>query len=311
MDFALAGLGLVILVVAGDVLVRGAINLSLRLGIPALIVGLTIVAFGTSAPELLVSVQAVLEDVPGIAIGNVVGSNIANILLVLGLPAMLFGMNTSRCNSRESYAQMVMVSVLFLGLAVFGALTWVTGLLLLAIYAGILLNEVRNARAHRAEYGEVTLEGADPHMAWWKIMAFLAVGLAGLPIGANMLVDSATSIARSFGISETVIGLTLVAVGTSLPELATTLVAAMRRHADVALGNVIGSNIANILAILGISSLFGTIPIPDEIRQFDMWVMLAVALLILPFAYLKKDISRVVGAVLTAGYVSYVVVLLI
>ena len=307
MEFVLAGVGLVVLVVAGEALVRGAVNLSLRLGIPALIVGLTIVAFGTSAPELLVSVQAVLEDVPGIAIGNVVGSNIANILLVLGLPAMMFGMNTSRCNSRESYAQMVAVSVLFLGLAVFGVLTWVAGLLLLAIYAGILMNEVRNARAHRAEYGEVALEGADPHMAWWKILAFLGVGL----VGANILVDSATSIARSFGISETVIGLTLVAVGTSLPELATTLVAAMRRHADVALGNVLGSNIANILAILGISSLFGSIPIPDEIRQFDMWVMLVVALLILPFAYFRKDISRLAGAVLTLGYVSYVVVLLI
>ncbi len=315
MDFLLATVGLVILVVAGDALVRGAVNLSLRLGIPSLIVGLTIVAFGTSAPELLVSVQAVLRDVPGIAIGNVVGSNVANILLVLGLPAMLFGMNTSACETRQSYLQMIAVTVLFILLAFFGALTWMSGLLLLAFYAAVLLNEIRNARQHRRENGTnnagMDLESADPHMRWWKIAAYLAVGLVGLPFGADILVDSATAIARNFGISETVIGLTLVAVGTSLPELATTTVAAWRRHAEVALGNVIGSNIANILAILGVSSLVGTIPIPPEIVGFDMWVMLAVALVLFRFAYLRKDISRLWGAGLMLGYVAYVIALLI
>ncbi len=311
MDFLFAGIGLVILVAAGDALVRGAVNLSLRLGIPALIIGLTIVALGTSAPELLVSIKAVQDDAPDIAMGNVIGSNIANILLVLGLPAMFFGMNTSRCDSRQSYIQMLTVTLLFIAISFLGALTWKIGLLLLALYAAVLLNEVRNARAHREENGVPDLEGADPHMPWWKIAAFLVVGLVGLPFGAGMLVESATSIALTFGISEAVIGLTLVAVGTSLPEMATTLVASWRRNADVALGNVIGSNIANILAILGSASLFGTIPISEEILRFDIWVMLAVAVLIFPFAFLKKDISRLWGAGLTLGYVGYVVILLI
>ena len=309
-DFLIAGLGLIFLVFAGDALVRGAVNLSLRLGIPALIVGLTIVAFGTSAPELLVSIKAVLDNAPGIAIGNVIGSNIANVLLVLGLPAMLFGMQTSHCDTRQSYFQMVAVTLLVTALAFLGALTWKTGLLLLAIYAGIMLNEVYNARSHRQENGTVILEGAEPHMRWWKISAYLLAGIIGLPVGADLLVDSATSIARSFEISETVIGLTLVAVGTSLPELATTAVAAWHRKADVALGNVIGSNIANLVAILGAATMFGTIPVDPELLSFDIWVMLAVAVIMVPFVFLKTDISRLWGAALTAGYVAYVVVLL-
>lgn len=311
MDFLLAGVGLVILVLAGDALVRGAVNLSLRLGIPALIVGLTIVAFGTSAPELLVSIKAVLDDAPGIAIGNVVGSNIANILLVLGLPALLFGLSTSQCDTRQSYMQMVGVTFLFTVLAFLGALTWKTGLLLLAIYAAILCNEIFNARAHRQCNDTEALEGADPQMSRLKIAFYILVGIIGLPIGADTLVQSATGIARSYHISETVIGLTLVAVGTSLPELATTLVAAYHKHAEVALGNVLGSNIANLLSVLGAASLFGEIPISSEILSFDIWVMLAVALLILPFAFLKKDISRLWGGLLTAGYVAYVLFLLV
>ena len=148
-------------------------------------------------------------------------------------------------------------------------------------------------------------------MSRLKIAFYILVGIIGLPIGADTLVQSATGIARSYHISETVIGLTLVAVGTSLPELATTLVAAYHKHAEVALGNVLGSNIANLLSVLGAASLFGEIPISSEILSFDIWVMLAVALLILPFAFLKKDISRLWGGLLTAGYVAYVLFLLV
>lgn len=310
MDFLLVGLGLVILVFAGDALVRGAVNLSLRLGIPALIVGLTIVAFGTSAPELLVSVNAVIKGLPDIAVGNVVGSNIANVLLVLGIPALLFGMKTSHCDTRQSYVQMIAVTVLLTALIFLGPLSWIFGLPLLGIYVLIMANEVRNARAHRRENHMPELEGADPHMRWWKIAAFLAAGIIGLPIGADMLVGGATAIARSFEISEAVIGLTLVAVGTSLPELATTVVAVYHRKADVALGNVVGSNIANILVVLGSASLFGTIPVSSQILSFDIWVMLAVALLLYPVVFHRVDISRIWGACLTAAYAAYVVVLL-
>lgn len=311
MDFLFAGLGLVILVLAGDMLVRSAVNLSLRLGVPPLIIGLTIVALGTSAPELLVSVQAVLAGAPGIAIGNVVGSNIANILLVLGVPAMMSGLHTSDHDTRQSYVQMIAVTVLFIGLSLWGPLTWISGVVLLAIYAAIMLNEIRKARAHRnASTESDILDTASTQMSWPKTIFFLVVGLIGLPLGANILVDSASVIARSFGISETVIGLTLVAVGTSLPELATTVVAAIRRQSDVALGNVLGSNIANILVIISTSSFFGAIPVSAQVLHFDMWVMLIVALMIYPFVFHKMDISRGWGIGLTTLYLGYLVVLL-
>ena len=257
MAWLLAGLGLVILLLAGDALVKGAVNLSLRAGVPALIVSLTIVAFGTSAPELLIAIKAAMENAPGIALGNVVGSNTANILLVLGVPAIMAGLHTAGCDTRKSYLQMIAASVLFIALAFTGVFTWWTALILLAALSLVLLDAFRDAAKHRRdvkaaqiEEEEEEVEGADPDMPWWKILTFLALGLVGLPLGADLLVDNATIIARTYGVSDTVIGLTLVALGTSLPELATTVVAALRRQADVALGNVIGSNMFNLLAII-------------------------------------------------------------
>lgn len=313
----LAGLGLVILLLAGDALVRGAVNLALRLGVPALIVGLTVVAFGTSAPELLISVQAVLADSPGIALGNVVGSNTANILLVLGIPAIISVLRSSQSETRKSYVIMLCASVLFIALAFTGTFTWWTGLILLGALALVLADNFRDARAHRAELAaaaaeeEEEVEGADPDMPWWKVVMFLALGLVGLPLGADLLVDNATLIAQQYGVSETVIGLTLVAVGTSLPELATTVMAALRRQADVALGNVIGSNMFNLLAIIGIASLVGDIPVDPEFLTFDLWVMLGASVLIFPFVFLKWDIGRLLGVGLTGLYAAYVVSLLI
>ena len=320
MDFVLAGVGLVILLLAGDSLVRGAVNAALRLGVPALIVGLTIVAFGTSAPELLISVKAVLAGSPGIALGNVVGSNTANILLVLGIPALFAGLRTGGVDTRKSYVVMLAVSVLFIVAAFLGPITWVHGLALLAVLALILGDQFREALAHRrngkaeaaaAAEADVELEGVDPSMPWWKIGVFTALGLVGLPLGADLLVDGATAIARQFGVSETVIGLTLVAVGTSLPELATTLMAAIRKQADVALGNVIGSNMFNLLAIIGIASLFGDIPVDEQFLRFDLWVMLGASLVIAPFVFLKTlDMSKRWGILLTALYLAYVAVLI-
>lgn len=314
MDWLFAAVGLVILLLAGDALVKGAVNLSLRVGIPALIVSLTIVAFGTSAPELLISITAGLEGVPGIALGNVVGSNTANILLVLGVPALLATMHTGACESRKSYVMMLAGSVLFIGLAFLGEFNAVTGCILLAALAFVLLDAVRDARAHRAAGQEADLEepeGADPDMPWWKIGMFLALGLIGLPLGAQLLLEGAVNIARSFGVSETVIGLTLVALGTSLPELATTVMAALRRQADVALGNVIGSNMFNLLAIIGIASLVAPIPVDPAFLKFDLWVMLGASVLLFPFVFLKRDITRFWGVILTGLYLSYVVLVLI
>jgi cation:H+ antiporter len=319
MVWFMAALGLVILLFAGDALVKGAVNLALRVGIPALIVSLTIVAFGTSAPELLISVQAAMMGVPGIAMGNVVGSNTANILLVLGIPALIAVMHTSEHDTRKSYVVMIAASVLFIALAFRGVFDWIAALVLLAALALALGDMFREALAHRngtltAEAAGLEdlddVEGADPEMRWWKIIMFLVLGLIGLPLGADILVDSATVIARTFGISETVIGLTLVAVGTSMPELATTVMAAIRRQADVALGNVIGSNLFNLLAIIGIAGLVAPIPVDPALLRFDLWVMLAASILLIPFVFLRQNIGRVWGIILTLLYVVYVLIVL-
>ncbi|MCH2248499.1 MAG: calcium/sodium antiporter [Cognatishimia sp.] len=315
-----AALGLVILLLSGDALVRGAVNVSLRLGIPALIVSLTIVAFGTSAPELLIAISAIDDDAPGLALGNVIGSNTANILLVLGIPAILSRLQTSECDTRKSYFIMMASTVLFMGLAFVGIFTWVSGIILLAVLAVILWDAARSAVAHRkSEDGtcavssledEEDLEGLDPEAPWWKICVFLVLGLIGLPLGADLLVDSGIEIARMFRVPETVIGLTLIAIGTSLPELATTVMAALRKQADVALGNVIGSNMFNLLAIIGVASFVGPIPVAPGLLHFDLWVMLGASLLLLPFVVFRKDITRRWGVLLTAAYVVYLLVVL-
>ena len=313
MPWVLSGLGLVILLLAGDALVKGAVNLSLRLGVPALIVSLTIVAFGTSAPELLISVKAVMDNAPGIALGNVVGSNTANILMVLGIPALLATMHTSEFNTRKTFNFMIAASVLFIGLAYRGVFDWIAGLVLLGGLGYVLFDALRDARNHRADEKEEEEEpeGADPNMPVWQIAVFLVLGLVGLPLGASILVENATIIAQFYGVSDTVIGLTLVAIGTSLPELATTVMAALRRQADVALGNVIGSNIFNLLAIIGIASLVGPIAVDPEFLQFDLWVMLAASLLLVPFVYLRQNITRLWGIVLSGLYGLYIIMVLI
>ncbi|MDZ4094543.1 MAG: calcium/sodium antiporter [Paracoccaceae bacterium] len=310
MDFLYVAGGLVLLVFAGDALVRGAVNLSLRLGIPALVVGLTVVAFGTSAPELLVSVRAVLDGAPGLALGNVVGSNIANILLVLGIPAMISVIHSSQLDLNRSYLTMLAATVLFIAVALMGPIGPVHGLILLAGLAAMLFDNFRTARAHRAE-AEPELEGVDPSMRWWKICAFLGAGLIGLPLGADFLVRGAVNIARDQGISEAVIGLTLVAVGTSLPELATSVVAAFKKQADVAMGNVIGSNVFNLLGIIGISGLIGDLPVPEQMLRSDLWVMLAVTLLLVPFILMRHFITRTVGIGFVAIYGIYAATLVL
>jgi len=316
-DLLFALLGLVILLLAGDSLVKGAVNLSLRMGIPALIVSLTIVAFGTSAPELLIAIKAVLDNAPGIAMGNVVGSNTANILLVLGVPALISGMETKNCDTRRTYMVMIASSVLFIILCFLGPLTWIHGLVLLGVLSLVLGDAFRSAQQHRradasaAADLEEELEGVEPGMPGWKIAMYLILGLIGLPMGADFLVDSSVSIARVIGVSETVIGLTLVAVGTSLPELATTVMAAIRKQTDVALGNVIGSNMFNLLAIIGVTSLVGTVPVPAEMLSFDLWVMLGASILLAPFVFRGWPLRTGWGLVFSVLYAAYVIVVLV
>ena len=318
MDMLLVFAGLGILLVAGDFLVKGAVSLSLRLGIPALIVSFTIVGFGTSAPELLIAVQSALEGAPGIALGNVVGSNIANVLLVLGIPALLFTFDTGRCDTKRTYIQMIAASVVFIAICFLGPLYIWQGVVLLVLLAAMLGDAFRSARSarHCNATDSVTseelaeLEDADPNMPIWKVAAYMIAGIIGLPFGADILIEGALGIAHDKGISEEVVGLTLVAVGTSLPELATTVVAALRRQADVALGNVIGSNMFNLLAIMGIASFFGPLEVAPRFLTSDLWIMLASSLALALFVFSGLKLSRIWGFIYLSAYVGYVVAML-
>lgn len=304
--------GLAILVLAGDWLVKGAVNLSLRLGIPALIVGLTVVAFGTSAPELLVSINAVLDGVPALALGNVVGSNTANILLVLGVPALIAAVPVARDLTRD-FAVMMAATALFVGLAFTGVFGWWQGLILLAALAWMLFDSYCRAQAHRGQAAEdddlEDLEGVEEGISGTRIALFLLAGIIGLPLGAHLLVEGAVDVATRWGVSDAVIGLTLVAIGTSLPELATTVAAAIRREAGVALGNVIGSNMFNLLAIIGVAALVGPMPVPDVMLRSDLWVMVGASAILGVFVLTGRSITKLAGVGLLALYALYIVYL--
>ncbi|MEM8570383.1 MAG: calcium/sodium antiporter [Pseudomonadota bacterium] len=304
MEIVLLILGLTILLVAGDVLVRGAVALSLRLGVPAVIVGLTVVAFGTSLPELIVSIDAVLSGAPAIALGNVVGSNIANVLLVLGVPAIISTVPPSGQGTKRSYGFVIAASLLLICLCFYGPLHFHAAAILLMLLFVMLLYMAREARDDPSQITE-EVSGHDAQLPVWKMIAFLILGIAGLPVGANLLIESAVEIARDIGVSEAVIGLTLVALGTSLPELATTVMAGFRRHADVAMGNVLGSNLFNILAILGVTSLFGPLPVGLDFLHRDLWVMLGATLLLAPSVLQCRTIGRLAGVAMLGLYIAY------
>ncbi|MDO5648938.1 calcium/sodium antiporter [Paracoccus sp. (in: a-proteobacteria)] len=294
--------GLVLLVLGGDLLVKGAVNLALRLGVAPLVVGLTVVAFGTSAPEMIVSLSAALRGSTDIALGNVVGSNTANVLVILGAAAVIAPIVTRGHDLRESWFMMMGASVLLIVLALMGPIGTLAALVLLAGMVAVLWRQLATAQSDDSP--------ANPGAQWPRIIGWLAAGLVLLPVGANLLVQGATNIARDFGISEVVIGLTLVAVGTSLPELAATVAAALKRQSDIALGNVVGSNIFNILFILGVTGLIKPLPIPDQMLRLDLWVMLGAGLILAPFLFRGVTIGRAAGAALLAGYAGYVWVLI-
>ena len=312
MDAILLTLGLVILVGAGDALVRGAVALSLQFGIPTIIISATVVAIGTSAPELLISVQAALEGAPGIALGNVVGSNIANVLLVLGIPALIVPIAGCGQDAHRNLYLMLGATVLFSAMVLGGTIFWWGGLALVSVAVIMVWDSVRVARAVRAgpNFGVpddlAELEDADPDMARWKVLLLIAVGIVGLPIGAHLLINGARAIASDFGISEAAIGLTVVAVGTSLPELATTVMAALRRHADVAIGNVIGSNIFNITAVIGAAALAAPLAVPEEIASRDLWVMIGASIVLTAFVLMCRRIGRREGGVFLLLYGIYI-----
>ncbi len=307
--YVLLTFGLVVLVVAGDLLVRGAVAIAVRLGIPTLIIGLTIVAFGTSAPELVISLGAALSDAPGIALGNVVGSNIANILLVLGLPSILYATRCDEPGLLRNTAFMLVATAVFIALAFTTPLHVWQGTVLVVLMAAFLWDS--GVRARRAVNGLAPADGPDaaaekPAGKALLAAAMVVAGLIGLPVGAHLAVTGAREIALAWGMSDAAVGLTVVAVGTSLPELAATTMAALRRESAIAVGNVIGSNVFNLLAIMGLTAIAAPVPVAPGVLHVDLWVMLASSLAVVPFVYWRWRIGKLAGLAFVAVYFIYV-----
>ncbi len=306
--YLLLGIGL--LTAGGEILIRGALGMASRLGVSPLLSGLLIVGFGTSMPEMVVSIDATLSGQPDIAIGNVVGSNIANVLLILGVCAAIKPLAVTPMALRRDAVMVIGASVLFIVLAQSDALTRFDAAIFLLLLSAYLAWAYWSERFHAAPSVAVhEAEAAEVHvvpmsLAWSCAAAF--AGLVLLIVGSQVLLKGAVGIAQSLGVSEAVIGLTLVAVGTSLPELTISVIAALRRHADVAVGNVLGSNIFNLLGILGVSALLQPLEIPARIVRFDQWVMLGVAVLLFVFLFTGRRLSRAEGWVLLLGYVAYI-----
>lgn len=290
--------GLTALILGGDFLVRGATSTAIALRIPPLVIGMIVVGFGTSLPELLVSVNAALAHAPDIALGNVIGSNTANILLILGLAAVLFPIVSSFTEVRKDLVLVILATLALAALLADGRLSRLDGILMLSGLALFLWTSVRQVEAEPQE--NLIVERRFRPLAVLQI----AGGLVALVFGARLLVDSATELARMAHISEAVIGLTIVAIGTSLPELATSVIAAFRRNSAMSLGNVIGSNLFNILGILGVTAVIAPVQAGARFLTLDTPIALAAALL-LTFLLWSGGISRLAGAAMLAGYVGY------
>lgn len=308
MTWLFLALGLVLLVAGADILVKGAARLAASFGIPSLVVGLTVVAFGTSAPELAVSVKAAYAGEAELAIANVVGSNIVNVLLILGLSAVVLPLTISRQLIRQDVPIMIGLSALLAYFVMDGAIGRTEALVFvigLAAYTFFLFWQGKKQGVETVddEVGDMLKE---PHPLWQNLL-FVVIGLALLVQGSSWMVDSAVQLATAWGISEAVIGLTIVAIGTSLPELMTSVMAAIKGERDIAVGNVVGSNIFNILCVLGISGLVSPTPLlaGAQLASLDIPVMLAVAVLCLPFFFAGATLNRLEGSLFLLAYAAY------
>jgi cation:H+ antiporter len=294
--------GFVALLIGGEALVKGAVETAQRLRVSPMVIGLTLVGFGTSTPELLTSLQAALDGAPGIAVGNVVGSNIANILLIVGLSALIAPIAVGKHGFRQDMGFMIGATALFMAIASTGHLGRFSATMLLLGLALFLVLAFRRSDADAPQ-----IEA--PKLSMPVALLYFIGGLLITLLGARFLVQGAIGLAEDMGVSQTVIGLTIVAVGTSLPELVTSVLAARRGHSDVALGNIVGSNIFNILGILGATALVKPIPIPSQIVAYDNWVMLGASLLLIGACVTQWRISRAEGAVMLGLYGAYIVTL--
>ena len=310
MDFLMIAGGFGGLILGGNMLVQGAVSIATRLKISPMIIGLTLVGFGTSTPELVTSVQAAFAGSPGIAVGNVIGSNIANILLILGISALMSPILVNAAALKRDGTVLILASLLCLAVVLYGEVGRIAGgilLLSLFLYLSGTIYAERRAKTVAAEVYLSEAETLSPteKPLWWNVIVLIS-GMAITILSAGYVVQGAVSLATELGISETVIGLTIIAIGTSLPELITSVIAARKGQSDVALGNVIGSNIFNILGILGVTALLQPMDIPAAIVTQDIWIMLGVTALFVIFARTGWRISRREGLVMALGYCAYV-----
>lgn len=295
--------GFLLLIGGAEFLVRGSVALANKLKISPLIVGLTIVALGTSAPEFVVSVKAALNGTAGISVGNVVGSNIANVFLILGCAAMIYPIKTRRRIFIRDFKFLFLVSVIFTAFALSGMFVFWHGVVLLLLLLGFIVYNYRNAK--KSDFvGEV--DNTLANRGWIVVISAVALGCFAIIFGADLLLKGAIEIARILKVSEEVIGLTIVAVGTSLPELATTVMAAIKKQNDVALGNVLGSNVWNIVFIMGFTSTVGDVQVSQQFRYYDIWVLLLSVFLLYPVVMTRARISRSEGGLFVVIYVFYI-----
>lgn len=316
MDVLILILGLGVLVLGGEFLVKGAVSFSSAMKISPLIVGMTVVAFGTSAPELLVSLTSSLEGNPDIAVGNVVGSNIANIALVLGVTVLIFPIVADRQTKNIDLPMMIFTTFLFCYFAWDGELVLYEGIILLSIISLFTYYLIRKGRSQSIEEGnddDWTEERSKPK--YWKSLLYLHLGFVGLYFGAEWFIHGAVGVADMIlpenDQKEAIIGVTIVAFGTSAPELVASCMAAYRKQTDISIGNLIGSNIFNILVVLGVTSTVTTIPVSQDILDFDILVMVGIALLLVVLIAVGSKIGRLKGAILLSTYVTYIVVIVL
>ncbi len=297
--------GILLLFGSGKYLVESSVAISRRLRIPRMIIGLTVVAFGTSAPELLVSIQAAVSGFPEIAMGNVVGSNISNILLVLAITAIIFPIPVPSSSVKRDWPIMMFVSLLLFVFTLNGWLTRLEGIILVLLLVAYIGYSIIQAKSETKSNEDLQVEGA---MRWWIAGLMLLVSIVGLAFGASLLVNNAAVIAEELGISKRVISITMVAVGTSIPEVATSVIAAMKKETDISVGNIIGSNIMNVLSVLGVTSIIGPIRVDTEIVKFDIPWMLAISvlLLMLMIPAARSRITRWEGILMILIYLLYI-----
>lgn len=298
--------GLVLMLAGGEGLVRGAIALAERLGVSPLVIGVTLIGFGTSAPELATCIDAALIGAPGLAVGNVVGSNVANVLLVLAAGALIYPIACEQRALRRDGPVLIASALICVAIVLSGHIgRWLGSALLVSLFVYLTLAALDDRR-QLAKLGVKDENRSEPAYSVPVSLVLVLLGLGGVLLGADLLVKGAIDLASLLGVSDTVIGLTVVAIGTSLPELSTAVIASLKRQGELAFGNVVGSNIFNVLGILAATAVVKPIEIPDDVAGFDIWVMLAASVALLVFAITHKRISRIEGGVLLTGYVIYI-----